>query len=36
MCPKLITVERYDYQGPFKTELEMKQALSVANTNDND
>ena len=36
MCPKLITVERYDYQGPFKTELEMKQALSVANANDND
>jgi hypothetical protein len=27
-CPKLITVERYPYHGPFKTELEMKQALS--------
>jgi hypothetical protein len=27
-CPKLITVERYQYQGPFKTELEMKQRLS--------
>lgn len=27
-CPKLITVQRYDYKGPFKTEIEMKQALS--------
>lgn len=27
-CPKLITVERYPYEGPFKTELEMKQRLS--------
>jgi hypothetical protein len=30
-CPKLITVERYDYQGPFKTEIEMRQKLSIAN-----
>lgn len=30
-CPKLITIERYDSQGPFKTNLEMKQALSKAN-----
>ena len=30
-CPKLITVERYETQGPFKTDLEMKQALSKAN-----
>ena len=30
-CPKLITVERYDYKGPFKTDLEMKQELSRAN-----
>jgi hypothetical protein len=30
-CPKLITVERYESQGPFKTELEMKQSLSKAN-----
>jgi hypothetical protein len=36
MCPKLITIERYDYQGPFKTEAEMKQALMVANTNTDD
>lgn len=27
-CPKLITVERYEYKGPFKTELEMRQELS--------
>jgi len=27
-CPKLITLQRYDYQGPFKTDLEMKQVLS--------
>lgn len=31
MCPKLITLERNDYQGPFKTEAEMKQALIEAN-----
>jgi len=30
-CPKLITIERYEYQGPFKTDLEMKQQLSKAN-----
>jgi hypothetical protein len=29
-CPKLITVERYPYKGPFKSELEMKQVLSNA------
>ena len=27
-CPKLITLERYDNRGPFKTELEMKTVLS--------
>ncbi len=27
-CPKLITIERYDYEGPFKTEFEMKHRLS--------
>lgn len=27
-CPKLITLQRYDYKGPYKTELEMKQVLS--------
>jgi len=29
-CPKLITLQRYDYKGPFKTDLEMKLALSNA------
>lgn len=27
-CPKLITLQRYPYQGPFKTEIEMRQVLS--------
>lgn len=27
-CPKLITVERYNYCGPFKSEIEMKQVMS--------
>jgi hypothetical protein len=27
-CPKFITLQRYEYKGPFKTELEMKQVLS--------
>ncbi len=27
-CPKLITLQRYEFKGPFKTELEMKQVLS--------
>ena len=27
-CPKLITVERYPYKGPYRTELELKQVLS--------
>lgn len=31
-CPKLITIERYKYKGPFRTELEMKQELSSANS----
>ena len=30
-CPKLITVERYETEGPFKTDLEMRQQLSSAN-----
>jgi len=32
-CPKLITVERNEYMGPYKTELEMKMALSNVNRN---
>lgn len=27
-CPKLITLERYPYQGPFKTEAEMRSVLN--------
>jgi len=30
-CPKLITLERYEYKGPFKTNLEMRTELSKAN-----
>lgn len=29
-CPKLITIERYPFKGPFKTEIEMKAELSHA------
>ena len=29
-CPKLITIERYESKGPFKTEFEMRQELSRA------
>jgi len=31
-CPKLITVERYETKGPFKSEIEMRTELSRANT----
>ncbi len=27
-CPKKITLERYPYKGPFKTEIEMKQVMA--------
>lgn len=30
-CPKLITVERYESRGPFKTDIEMRQELSRVN-----
>jgi len=30
-CPKLITIERYEFSGPFKTEIEMRQELSRVN-----
>lgn len=30
-CPKLITLERYPYHGPFKTESEMKSMLNTVN-----
>jgi len=28
-CPKLITLERYPYRGPFKTEAEMRTVLNA-------
>lgn len=31
-CPKLITVERYLTEGPFKTEIEMRTELSRVNS----
>jgi|TARA_B110000971_G_C20014668_1_gene503321 hypothetical protein len=31
-CPKLITIERYDFRGPFKTEIEMRTELSRVNS----
>jgi hypothetical protein len=30
-CPKLITVERYETRGPFKSEIEMRGELSRVN-----
>jgi hypothetical protein len=30
-CPKLITLERYLFHGPYKTESEMRSALSTVN-----
>lgn len=30
-CPKLITLERYPFQGPFKTEEELKSILNNVN-----
>lgn len=30
-CPKLITLERYPFKGPFKTEQEIKNLLHIMN-----
>jgi len=30
-CPKLITLNRYAFQGPFKTQEEMQEQLRIAN-----
>jgi hypothetical protein len=30
-CPKLITLQRYGYKGPFKTKVEMQEQLRLAN-----
>lgn len=36
-CPKLITLERYPYQGPFKTEAEARKILNNGyNVNENE
>ena len=35
-CPKLITLDRYPFQGPYKTETEMKQALTNLSKKDNE
>ena len=32
-CPKLITIERYPFKGPLKTEFEMKEVLANAQSN---
>jgi hypothetical protein len=32
-CPKVITLERNEFKGPFKTEFEMKQVLANAKSN---
>lgn len=30
-CPKLITLNRYPYQGPYKSQEEMQEQLRIAN-----
>ena len=30
-CPKMITLERYQFCGPYKTEIEMKAMLNTVN-----
>ena len=30
-CPKLITLERYPYYGPYKTDVEMRAVLNTVN-----
>ena len=32
-CPKLITLNRYEYQGPYETLEEMQEQLRIANGN---
>jgi hypothetical protein len=33
-CPKLSTLDKYEYVGPFKTKMEMKSQLSLLKKND--
>lgn len=35
-CPKLITLERYPFKGPFKTELEMRTILNSVSKDSNE
>ena len=35
-CPKLITLDRYPYHGPFKTEIEMKAELALLSKKENE
>jgi hypothetical protein len=35
-CPKLITLERYPFKGPFKTDLEMRTALNTLGKKDDE
>lgn len=35
-CPKLITLDRYPFHGPFKTEQEMKNMLTGINKKENE
>lgn len=35
-CPKLITLDRYPFHGPFKTEIEMKQMLTTLSKKENE
>jgi len=30
-CPKLITLNRYEFKGPYKTKIEMQEQLRLAN-----
>ena len=34
-CPKLVTLDQYEFKGPFKTEFIMRQELSDANKRTN-
>ena len=33
-CPKLITIQRYENQGPYRTQVEMQEQLRLARSND--
>jgi hypothetical protein len=35
-CPKLITLERYQFYGPYKTETEMKHTLTTLSKKENE